>query len=226
MKKITLLAGFICCMGAAFSQSQSQPYDSSFRVLYKAVALHPGYMNRRGLIHDSIVKRWDRDIKIYIEGSSSKNRREVLNKLKSTIATITPALNNKIQISFTDDKSSANYVIDLNYRGLSGWYLKWDALGNIYNCIVHVNGNEYFNYEQQAGLVSHYFYQSLGDFVFKKKNRAEILKSDPAIASNVSVWRQDINNIDLQILKVHYADDIKPGMAEKDIDQFFARHSN
>ena len=226
MKRIALLSGCICLMATAWSQSQSPLYDSSFRALYKAAALHPGYANRRGVIHDSIVKRWDKDITIYITGSDGKSRKEILERLKNTVSLISPSLNNKISISFTDEKRNANYLINLDYNGRSGWHLKWDALGNIYSCILFINTREIFNHEQRAGLASHYFYQSLGDFVFNKKERAVLLKNDSTIASNVSVWRRDINDIDLRILKVHYSDDIKPGMVEKDIDQFFTTHNN
>ena len=226
MKEITLFFSFICCIGTAFCQNQSHPYDSSFKALYKAVALHPGRTNRLGKSTDSVIKRWDKDITIFIEGGSSKERKEIRNKLDNTIALISPALNNKIKISFTDDKHSANYLVSLNATGSSGWYIRWDFLYNIYNCTVTVNTKVIFNQDQQAGLVSHYFLQSLGDFSFSQKDRLVFIKNDPSVASNMTVWRQDINSIDLQILKLHYADDIRPGMAEKDIDQFFERHAN
>lgn len=226
MKKLIFFLPLLCVIATAFCQNQAPSYDSSFRALYKAVALHPGYRNRQGIMHDSVIKRWDRDIKIFVEGSSSKSRREVLAKLKNTIAIISPAMENKIRISFTDDKSSANYLIDLNFRGSSGWHVKWDGLYNIYSCMILINTRTIFNLEEQAGLVSHYFLQSLGDFVFSQKDRPVFVKDDPAVATNISLWRRDISGIDLQILKLHYADDIKPGMAEKDIDQFFARHAN
>ncbi len=226
MKRAAFFVSFVCIIGTAFCQNQAQSYDSTFRALYKAVALHPGYVNRNGIVNDSVIKRWDRDIKIYVEGGGSKSRREIVGKLKNTIAVISPALNNKIQVSFTNDKPSANYLINLDFTGRSGWHIKWDALSNIYSCVMSVNTKEIFNYDQQATLVSHYFLQTLGDFVFSRKDRPVFTKNDPSVTSNMSVWRQDINGIDLQILKLHYADDIKPGMAEKDIDQFFDKHNN
>lgn len=226
MKRIAFFFSLICLVGTAFCQSQPHSYDSSFKALYKAVALHPGYMNRYGIVHDSVIKRWDKDINIYVEGGGSKSRKEIINKLKNTIAVISPAVNNKIKISFTNDKSSANYLINLDFTGRSGWHIKWDGLSNIYNCVMLVNTKAIFNYDQQATLVSHYFLQTLGDFVFNQKDRPVFTKNDPSVTSNMSAWRRDINGIDLQILKLHYADGIKPGMAEKDIDQFFDKHSN
>ncbi len=216
MKKFLLFLHFICIAGMAICQDQSTSYDSSFRELYKTIALHPGYINGGGIITDPVIKRWDKDIKIFIEGGSTRSRREILAKLKNTIAVISPALNNKIKISFTDDKPSANYLINLDVAGRSGWYLKWDRLDNIYSCVVIVNTTSVFNRDQQAGLVSHYFLKSLGDFI--------VTKNDPPVVSNMRLWRKDINDTDLQILKLHYSDDIKPGMNDKDIDRFFFSH--
>lgn len=226
MKKIVFLISLVGLFRTAFSQDQPQSYDSAFKALYKAVALHPGYRNRQGIVNDSVVKRWDRDIVIYIEGGHSKSRKLIAGKLKNTIATISPALNNKIKISFTDDKPSANYLINLDYKGVSGWHIKWDGLDNIYSCIMSINTNTIFNYDQQTALVSHYFLQTLGDFVFNMKDRPLFTKNDPSVVSNMGLWRQDISSNDLRILRVHYADDIKAGMAQKDIDQFFSRHGN
>ncbi|HMH23916.1 MAG TPA: hypothetical protein VK563_19155 [Puia sp.] len=225
MKKISFFFSFICLAVTALCQDQAPSYDSSFKALYKAVALHPGHRNSEGVIHDSVVRKWDKDIVIRLEGGAGKSRKEILGKLRNTIALISPALDSKIKISFTDDKASANYFIDLDYIGRrSGWYLKWDALDNIYSCRMLVNTRIIFNRDQQAALVSHYFLQSLGDFIFNQKDRSDFIKNDPSAASNMSLWRQDINNIDLQILRLHYTSDIKPGMAKKDIDQYFDRH--
>jgi hypothetical protein len=227
MKNFTLCFSFILFIGTAFCQNQVQSYDSSFKALYKAVALHPGYVNNRGRMHEPEIRKWDKDIVIYVEGGSGKSRKEIISKLKNTIAFISPALGNKIKISFSDEKYSANYLIDLGYIGSrTGWYLKWDDLDNIYSCTMSVNTKTIFNLDQQAGLVSHYFLKSLGDFAFSRNDRSGIVRNDPSVASNMSHWREDINSIDLQILKLHYADDIKAGMAEKDIDHYFATHSN
>lgn len=227
MKKYTLFIGLICLIGSAFGQAPVAPaYDSSFKAIYKAAALHPGYINRRGVMHDSVVRRWDRDITIYIRGEDRSSRKEILNKLKNTIAVISPALGNKIKISFTDDLASSNYLIDLDYRGRSGFFLRWDDQDNIYNCRILVNTGYTFNLNQQAELISHYFIKSLGDFVFSHEDRTNLIKNDASVASNMSHWRQDINGIDLQILKVQYADDIKPGMNRTAIDQYFEKHGN
>jgi hypothetical protein len=224
MKKTTLFIGFICLIGSAFCQAPV--HDSSFKAIYKAAALHPGYVNRRGVMHDSVVRRWDTDITIYIRGENRKSRKEILEKLKNTIAVISPALNNKIKISFTDDLARSNYLIDLNYLGRSTWLLRWDNQNNIYNCRMLVNTRYIFNLDQQADLVSHYFIKSLGDFVFSQEDRTNLIKYDSAVASNMSHWRQDINGIDLEILKIQYADDIKPGMNRAAIDRYFEKHSN
>jgi hypothetical protein len=217
--------GAVYCQDLAEPQSQAPPYDSSFKALYKAVALHPGYRNWEGVIHDSVVKRWDKDIIIYVEACDETSRRKVIRKLKNTIALLAPALNNKINISFTTDKASANYLVHISYLGRTGWHIKWDGRNNIYNCIMVINARSIFNREQQVGLASHYFLQSLGDFVFNRKDRPAFA-SDTAVSTNLSLWRQDITSTDLQILKVHYADEIRPGMARKDIDQYFEKHGN
>jgi hypothetical protein len=227
MKKYTLFLGFICLIGSAFGQAPVAPaYDSSFKAIYKAAALHPGYINMHGVMHDSVVRRWDRDIVIYITGEDRKSRKEILDKLKNTIAVVTPALGNKIKISFTDDLARSNYLIDLDFRGRSTWLLRWDNQENIYNCRVLVDTKHIFNLDQQADLISHYFIKSLGDFVFSWEDRTNLIKNNASVASNMSHWRQDINGIDLAILKVHYADDIKPGMNRAAIDQYFEKHSN
>jgi hypothetical protein len=224
MKKNILSLGFICLIGSAYCQAPV--YDSSFKALYKAAALHPGYTNMRGIMHDSVVRRWDRDIVIYIKGENRSSRKEILARLKNTIATITPALGNKIKISFTDNLAYSNYLIDLDFRGRSTWLLRWDNQNNIYNCRVLVNTKYIFNRDQQAALISHYFIKSLGDFVFSSEDRNDLIKNDASVASNMSHWRQDINGIDLEMLKIHYADDIKPGMNKEDIDRYFEKHSN
>jgi hypothetical protein len=224
MKKYTLFLAFICLIGSAYGQTIA--YDSSFKAIYKAAALHPGYINRRGVMHDSVVRRWDTDITIYVRGEDRRSRREILDELKRTIALITPSLGNKIKISFTDDLARSNYLIDLNYRGRSGWFLRWDNKQNIYNCRMLVDTKYIFNVDQQAALISHYFIKSLGDFVFSWEDRTNLIKYDASVASNMSHWRQEINGIDLEILKIQYADDIKPGMNRVAIDQYFEKHSN
>jgi hypothetical protein len=226
MKKVALFSSFLCFVGSAFCQQPSQSYDSSFKALYKAVALRPGRLGQQGILNDSVIKRWDKDIVIYIEGGTGKTRREILGKLTNTIALLSPALNNKIKISFAKDKASANYLINLNPGGRSGWYVRWDGNDNIYSCILSVNTAIYFNLDQQTELISHYFLKSLGDFGFSREEKSELRTNNPSIASNMRFWRQDINDIDLKILKLHYADEIKPGMAEKDIDHFFEKHSS
>ena len=227
MKKSTLFLAFVCLIGSVYAQTPQTPvYDSSFKAIYKAAALHPGYINRRGVMHDSVVRRWDRDITIYIRGEDRRSRKAILDELKNTIALITPALGNKIKISFTDKLASSNYLIDLDFRGRSGWFLRWDNQENIYNCRLLVDTKYIFNLDQQAALISHYFIKSLGDFVFSWEARTNLIKFDTAVASNMSHWRQSINGIDLEILKIQYADDIKPGMNRKDIDQYFEKHSN
>jgi len=224
MKKSTFFLALICLIGSAYSQGPV--YDSSFKAVYKAAALHPGYINRRGIMHDSVVRRWDKDIAIYIKGEDRKSRKAILGELKNTIALITPVLGNKIKISFTDRLSSSNCLIDLDFRGRSGWFLRWDNQENIYNCRILVNTSYIFSLDQQAALISHYFIKSLGDFVFSWEARTNLIKYDSSVASNMSHWRQNINGIDLEILKIQYSDDIKPGMNRKDIDQYFEKHSN
>lgn len=216
MKKIIFLFSLVCITEIALSQNTTQLYDSSFREVYKMLALHPGHRNSRGIIFDSVVRRWDKDIKIFIEGGSARSRREMMDKLKNTIAIISPALDNKIRISFVDDKASANYLVNIGTTGTSGWYLKWDGLNNIYSCQLLINTKTIFNGDQQLALLSHYFLQSLGDFVFTP--------NAPVVVSNMRLWRQDINDLDLRILKLHYSSDIRPGMAKKDLDQFFDEH--
>lgn len=226
MKKLFFFFGLIGLVGAVAGQSNSPSttYDSSFKALYKATALHPGYRNRAGRIHDSVVRRWDSDIAIFIEGGRSKERKEIVGKLRNTIGLITPSLNNKIKISFTDNKATANYLIVLTVLGRSGWYLNWDNLNNIYSCRMLLNTKAIFNDEQRAEIASHYFLKSLGDFVLSKEERAELDYNDSSVAANMNSWRKDITNIDLRILRLHYADDIKPGMSAKDIDLYFSRH--
>src|ERR1700733_13422438 len=133
MKRYIFFLAFIFLAGAACCQDQAQSYDSSFKALYKAVALHPGRINREGEISDSKIKRWDKDIVIYVQGGSVKSRKKILSKLKNTIAAISPALDNKIKISFTNNMPLANYLIDLDFTGRNGWYLKWDGFDNIYS---------------------------------------------------------------------------------------------
>jgi len=218
MKKIFLFFSFLCLAGATFCQIPASSYDSSFRTLYKELALHPWHRNSRGIFQDSVIRRWDRDIAIFVEGGSSKDRREILDKLKNTIAFLSPALSNKIRISFAVDKSAANYLISLTHYGINGWHLTWDGLNNIYNCSVNINTRLTFNRDQQAALASHYLLHSLGDFVS--------MSNTAPVVSNMRYWRQDLNDIDLQIVRLHYSDNIKPGMAKKDIDKVFSAQSN
>jgi hypothetical protein len=142
----------------------------------------------------------------------------VLEKLKITVALISPTIENKIKVSFTNDKASANYLVDLNPNLETRWYLKWDGQNNIYSCLVRINTREVFNCDQMAAKVSHYFLRTLGDFVMSEDKQP--------IVFNMRYWRNSVNDVDLQILKLHYSDDIKPGMSAKDLDDYFARHSN
>jgi hypothetical protein len=218
MKKFLFFPIFMCVACSAFSQDHPTMYADSFRTLYKSIALHPSHVDFRGKRTNPVIKKWDKDITIYVEGSTGKDRREVLEKLKSTVSLISPSLENKIRVSFTKNKAVANYIVDLDNRGPNRWSLKWDDQGNIYSCIVRINTSDLFNLDQQAAVVSQYFLKTLGDFVMSDDTLPTVF--------NMRNWRKDVNEVDLQILKLHYSDDIKPGMSAKDLDDYFARHSN
>ena len=221
MKNFIFLIGFLSVLSGLFAQNQTQSYDYSFKTLYKAVALHPGYRNKAGKINDSVIRRWDKDIKIFIEGGNAKCRREIQHALRDLITRISPAIGDKIKIFFTDEKYSANYLVNLNGVGRSSWYIKWDGNQNIYSGLIVINTNAVFNRDEQTERVTHYFLESLGDFVLDHKDRSNFDKNDPTMAANISAWRHDISDVDLQILKLHYSDAIKPGMSEKDLDLVF-----
>jgi len=218
MKKSVLLFCLVFCANAVFCQQTALTYDSAFQDLYKQVALHPIRPNRQGRLYDPVIKKWDQNITIFIEGGSQNSRSYIEQKLKKVISEISPALNNKIKISFVSDKSVANYLIKLDTIGNNtSWYLRWDPTYIIYNCVVTVDTKTVFNLDEQAGKVSSDFLKSLGDF--------SVSQLDKPVSSNMVLWRKDITETDLRILGLQYSDDIKPGMKEKDIDKYFFSHS-
>jgi hypothetical protein len=56
------------CRWRGILTGPSETYDSSFKPLYKSIALHPGYINARGKLTNPVIKKWDGDIAIYVEG--------------------------------------------------------------------------------------------------------------------------------------------------------------
>ncbi len=217
MKTFVFLLYLTCSGGSIFSQNTSPVYDSAFQELYKQIALHPPTLNSRGKPFQPVIKKWDQDISIFIEGGNAESRNHIEQKLKNVISGITPALGNKIKISFVTNKSGSNYLIKLDTMGQnSTWYLRWDAYYNIYNCILTINTKTVFNLDEQAGKVSSDFLKSLGDF--------NISQLEKPVASNMVVWRKDMTQTDLRILELQYSDEIKPGMKEKDIDRYFFSH--
>jgi hypothetical protein len=218
MKKPILLVCLLFCTCTAFCQHSAMLYDSVFQDLYKQVALHPPRLNRQGKLYDPVIKKWDKDISIYIEGGSLNSRAHIEQKLKKVVSEISPALGNKIKIYFVTDKSVANYLIKLDTVGSNtSWYLRWDAMFNIYNCVVTVDTKTIFNLDEQADKVSSDFLKSLGDF--------SVSQLDKPVSSNMVLWRKDITETDIRILGLQYSDDIKTGMREKDIDKYFFAHS-
>jgi hypothetical protein len=218
MKKFILLSNLFLCFNAVFCQQTAVTYDSVFQDLYKQVALHPVKLNRQGRLYDPVIKKWDQNIAIFIEGGTQNSRDHIEQKLKKVISEISPVLNNKIKISFVSDKSAANYLIKLDTIGRNtSWYLRWDPTYVIYNCVVTVDTKTVFNLDEQAGKVSSDFLKSLGDF--------SVSQLEKPVSSNMVIWRKDITDTDLRILGLQYSDDIKPGMREKDIDKYFFSHS-
>jgi hypothetical protein len=218
MKKPILLVSLLFCVNSVFCQHSAMIYDSAFQVLYKQVALHPPRLNRQGKLYDPVIKKWDKDISIYIEGGSLNSRTHIEQKLKKVVSEISPALGNKIKIYFVTDKSVANYLIKLDTVGSNtSWYLRWDAMFNIYNCVVTVDTKTIFNLDEQADKVSSDFLKSLGDF--------SVSQLDKPVSSNMVLWRKDITETDIRILGLQYSDEIKTGMREKDIDKYFFTHS-
>jgi hypothetical protein len=218
MKKLALLACLLFYLGPVFCQHAIIMYDSVFQDLYKQVALHPIRINRQGKLYEPVIKKWDKDISIFIEGGSLNSRTHIEQKLKKVITEISPALDNKIRIYFVNDKSVANYLIRLDTIGSNtSWYLRWDAMYNIYNCVVSVDTKTVFNLDEQADKVSSDFLKSLGDF--------SVSQLEKPVSSNMVLWRKDVTETDLRILGLQYSDDIKPGMKEKEIDKYFFTHS-
>jgi hypothetical protein len=218
MKKPVLLFYLLFCINTVFCQQTAVTYDSAFQDLYKQVALHPVRPNRQGKLYDPVIKKWDQNIAIFIEGGNQNGRDHIEQKLKKVITEISPALNNKIKFSFVSDKSTANYLIKLDTVGNNAsWYLRWDVMYNIYNCVVTVDTKTVFNLDEQAGKVASDFLKSLGDF--------SVSQLEKPVSSNMVLWRRDITETDLRILGLQYSDDIKSGMREKDIDKYFFSHS-
>ena len=216
---LVLLFCLISSGSSIFGQNTVPIYDSSFQDLYKQMALHPPTLNSRGKVFQPVIKKWDQDISIFIEGGSAESRNHIELKLKKLITDITPALGNKIKINFVANKSVSNYLIKLDTVGQnSSWYLRWDALFNIYNCILTIDTKTVFNLDEQAGKVSSDFLKSLGDF--------SVGQLEKPISSEMVVWRLNITQTDLRILELQYSDEIKPGMKEKDIDRYFFNHGS
>lgn len=211
MKTHIILFSLLLNISALFGQNI---YNDQFQNTYNKIAFNPGSYSSDNLV----IKKWNQDIKIYFEGDSLDYLKFAMDSL---ILKITPCIN-KLRINIVSKLADANYLIRVidtshNYYEQNGFYMNWTSGSNIYKCTLIIDRKTAFNRVEQLTSLRYNFVRSLGYFT--------VVKLDNPINSCMYDQFIDVTDLDCNVLKFHYSDDIRSGMSKKDVKKIFRTYN-
>jgi len=210
MEKTLCLFLFLFVFIAGKSQGAVSYKDVSFQSIYKQISLRSSVADGK-----KIIRKWDREIKIFGSYGITVNMKEELEK---TIRTLNPLLGN-IKIVWVAEQEQANFIIAFDKNQKTTFSLVWDIAGNIQKGTININKEEGFNEEELSRKAQQFLLKSLGNFAFKD---AEI-KEEKAVKCLLAYYKTDISPFDLEVIKLHYSKGIETGMYEKDLEEYLKK---
>jgi len=220
MRKTSLLIILLLFFKAGFNQTSGDGFysDADFLKAYSKVAFTPGADGK------VMLRKWNQDIKIFIESSKPAYYKK---QVANIIETINPYLHT-IKIVLTDDRGDANCLIKIDTVTRTHYDLSWDETGNIYKGKIFLNNESVFNNAEQNSYISEYLMHILGSFHIPGKMSASLAKRlridqdalyDETVENIQSILKSRLNGFtefDLKAIQFHYTKDLKAGISRNE----------
>ncbi len=219
----TFLLSLVCCLyieennSAPIQTENSQPNYTDKEIEYfTEIALGTEYGN-----NTQVVRKWNSDIRIKINGNPNEKDLQALNLVISEINEI---IGNKINLSLV----TINQNIDINFVPLSEFSVCNAAPGNygyfnckwrndvIYECDICIATNDFLLQEERSHMIREEITQSLGLMKDSLKYRDSIFYEG---------WTQTqkFSEIDRKMIEILYSDSIRPGMRKEQVETILKR---
>ena len=190
--------------------SQSRYTDKEIGY-FTEIALGTEYGN-----NTQVIRKWDSDIRIKINGNPNEKDLQSLNQVISDINEI---IGDKINVSIV----STNQNIDINFVPLTDFSICNAVSGNygyfnckwrndvIYECDICIATDETLLQEERSHMIREEITQSLGLMKDSLKYRDSIFYEG---------WTQTqrYSEIDRKMIEILYSDDIRPGMRKEEVE--------
>jgi len=214
----TFLLSLVGCLyieennSAPTQTENSQPKYTDKEIEYFAeIALGTEYGN-----NTQVVRKWNSDIRIKINGNPNERDLQALNMVLSEINAI---IGDKINLSIV----TINQNIDINFVPLSEFSVCNAAPGNygyfnckwrndvIYECDICIATNDFLLQEERSHMIREEITQSLGLMKDSLKYRDSIFYEG---------WTQTqkFSEIDRKMIEILYSDSIRPGMRKEQVE--------
>jgi len=163
-----------------------------------------------------VIRKWDSDVRIKINGNPNEKDLEALNQVISDINEI---IGDKINISLV----RTNQNIDINFVPLSKFSICNAVSGNygyfnckwrndvIYECNICIATDDILLQEERAHMIREEITQSLGLMKDSLRYRDSIFYQG---------WTQTqrYSELDKKMIEILYSDDIRPGMRKEEVE--------
>lgn len=210
MKKFVSAFLLLLLYSSILAQKSISTHDASFREVYTQISLRSSAADGK-----KIIRKWDRDLKIFAEYGITNNMKEELEKI---FREINPLLGD-IKIVWAANKDAANFIITFDKQQKTTYNLTWDVGGNIQRATANINTDEGFNADELQRKAQQFLVKALGNFAFKDTD----IKDEKAKKCNLAYYKIDLTPFDLEVIKFHYSKGVETGMYEKDLEGFLKK---
>ena len=202
---------FPCCSFYEQAENSKSDYTDNEIEYFTEIALGSEYGS-----NVQVIRRWDSDIKIKINGNPNEKDLQTLNQVISDINEI---IGDKINLSLVD----SNQNIDINFVPLSDFSICNAAPGNygyfnckwsnnvIYECDICIATDDVLLQEERSHMIREELTQSLGLMNDSLGYRDSIFYEE-------WTYTQKYLEIDKKMIEILYSDKIKPGMVKQEVE--------
>ncbi len=202
---------FPCCSFYEQAENSKSDYTDNEIEYFTEIALGSEYGS-----NVQVIRRWDSDIKIKINGNPNEKDLQTLNQVISDINEI---IGDKINLSLVD----SNQNIDINFVPLSDFSICNAASGNygyfnckwsnnvIYECDICIATDDVLLQEERSHMIREELTQSLGLMNDSLEYRDSIFYEE-------WTYTQKYLEIDKKMIEILYSDKIKPGMVKQEVE--------
>ena len=202
---------FPCCSFYEQTENSKSDYTDKEIEYFTEIALGSEYGS-----NVQVIRRWDSDIKIKINGNPNEKDLQTLNQVISDINEI---IGDKINLSLVD----SNQNIDINFVPLSDFSICNAAPGNygyfnckwinnvIYECDICIATDDVLLQEERSHMIREELTQSLGLMNDSLEYRDSIFYEE-------WTYTQKYLEIDKKMIEILYSDKIKPGMVKQEVE--------